>query len=226
MRVRGARRAWSAHVACPAVQTRAPQLILCPCMGQPAPPQSVLLWLAAYRRPTAMLGCVHASSIEAVAWQIMGSSWTPSCASGASTGCPAWPCMASCALPPATCAASWLSGARRPCGGHVPIWRCPRPMGSASWRKARRDQLWGQGPSVVSQQGLAWPAPRRLAGALGARATRGRLSPSLPSPNLLCLLHLLPSSLSPNPLFPPSLPPPLPCVPLRLVKPAGEKPVS
>ena len=48
MRVRGARRTWSAHVTCPAVQTRAPQLILCPCMGQPAPPQSVLLWLAAY----------------------------------------------------------------------------------------------------------------------------------------------------------------------------------
>ena len=184
MRVRGARRTWSAHVACPAVQTRAPQLILCPCMGQPAPPQSVLLWLAAYRRPTAMLGCVHASSIEAVAWQIMGSSWTPSCASGASTGCPAWPRVAWCALPPATCAASWPSGTRRPRGGHVPIWGCPRPMGSASWRKARRDQLWGQGPSVVSQQGLAWPAPRRLAGALraGRRAVGSPLHPPCPPP--------------------------------------------
>ena len=113
-------------------------------------------------------------------WQIVGSSWTPSCASGAWTGCPAWPCMASCALPPATCTASWLSGARRPRGGHVPIWRGPRPMGSASWRKARRDQLWRQGPAVVSQQGLAWPAPRRLAGALGARATCGWLAPSPP----------------------------------------------
>ena len=66
----------------------------------------------------------------------------------------------------------------------MPIWRCPRPMGSASWRKARRDQLWGQGPSVVSQQGLAWPAPRRLAGALraGRRAVGSPLHPPCPPP--------------------------------------------
>jgi hypothetical protein len=130
-------------------------------------------------------GCVLATA--SVVTSLFGRAWAPAGLRAAQAelrpaSCPAWPCVASCALPPATCAASWLSGARRPCGGHVPTWCCPRPTGSASWRNARRDQPWGQGPSVVSQQGLAWPAPKRLAGALGARATCGRLAPSPPPP--------------------------------------------